>query len=76
MKVESLNVERITKDVSCKVITDNGTEWTMCGEIIDGDMDGNKVAPVFYQSDAFAKLCDEERTEITEFAFWEFRALQ
>ncbi len=65
--------QRITKDVVCTVILEDETEFIMCGEIVNGDIEESSVGPTFYQSKDFKNLPDTLQAEIIKSAFNEFK---
>jgi len=56
MKVDSSYCQRVTKDVVCSVVISEDVGFTMCGEIINGDIEESSIAPTFYQSSEFKRL--------------------
>jgi hypothetical protein len=49
MKFSNSQVERITKDVSTITTLDDGKEFTLCGEIVNGEIDIDSVNIVFHE---------------------------
>ena len=73
MKVDSSYCQRVTKDVVCSVVVSEDVGFTMCGEIINGDIEESSIAPTFYQSSEFKKLDENVQNEIVKLAFEEFK---
>jgi len=73
MKVSNSQVSRITKDVSTVVEDDNGKEFTMCGEIVNGELDIDSVGVTYYESNEFDKLSEVEVQSFKLAAFNEFK---
>lgn len=73
MKTENTHVSRIVKDISTLVTLEDGKEFTMCGEIVNNDIDIDSVGVVYYESSEFSKLDEELCNQIKQAAFIEFR---
>lgn len=73
MKVSNSQVSRITKDVSTVVEDDNGKEFTMCGEIINGELDLDSIGVAYYESREFDKLSEVEAQSFKIAAFNELK---
>lgn len=73
MKVSNSQVSRITKDVSTVVEDDNGKEFTMCGEIINGELDLDSIRVAYYESREFDKLSEVEAQSFKIAAFNELK---
>ena len=73
MKVSNSQVTRIAKDVSTVVEDDNGKEFTMCGEIINGELDFDSIRVAYYESREFDKLSEVEEQSFKIAAFNELK---
>ena len=73
MKVSNSQVSRITKDVSTVVEDNNGKQYTMCCEIINGELDLDSVGVTYYESKEFDKLSEVEAQSFKLAAFNEFK---
>lgn len=73
MKVSNSQVSRITKDVSTVVALDNGKEFTMCGEIVNGELDIDSVGVAYYESNDFDELSEVEAESVKKAAFNELK---
>jgi hypothetical protein len=73
MKTSNSQVSRIIKDVSTIVTLDNGNEFTMCGEIVNGELDIDSVGVTYYESNEFDKLSESDAVSIKLIAFNELK---
>jgi hypothetical protein len=64
MRISPINVDRTVQDLSVGVKLDIGTEITMCGELIDGDLKKDSVAPVYFQKELFESLDEKVQHKI------------
>lgn len=76
MKFSNTQVERITKDVSTIVTLEDGKEFTMCGEIVNSEMDFQSVGVAFHELKEFNTLNEDLAYKIKVMAFNEMKRLR
>lgn len=69
MIVTNIQVDSTIKYVSCKVELSKNSDFIMCGEIRNGQLNKDSVNCVYYQFAEWDQLTEKEQTEIIQFAF-------